>query len=445
MGPRIESLFLGSKYPFFIAPQDFVSEDYVSLKFTDATRKQVHLRMQLATIFRTLAFVLLFGITNYCPNTAVCQTKDKQESAQPDPYAFDSRAYSQDRKKGFSVVMKLIFKAEKDGVPPATAAKLRYHAARLKRMMALNTRDGEPDFSPCITLLRSVLKKPDRYLSSYESAQWYGNCAGLLTAVYGSRGDSEGEVASTLRLAIASIESSASLSAREKLLIGAGIRMTGSDNANRLEDWPAAIAWVKPIIDASDQYLIDDDGAYKLGMAVRQQSMFLAKNEDWALSSGLIDSTCDKLEDAAGVSPGAKLRMLCMLRGKHLLNFAKQKSDERFELGWKQYEALSKRARSYQGADRAEVLRSCLNMNRLAMHCLEDKNIEAAAEMIKHTMELFGSEPKLQNARFGALSSLEEMTLTVCLRLSQTDQKRANELQQELRDRLKEFKTPSIN
>ena len=348
------------------------------------------------------------------PN-AMSKLNDSQEPT-PDKYAFKPEDYEYDREKGFTVVFKLLIQAEKVNAPAVTIAKLRYDAAKLQRFIALNAGDDEEkDFSKAITILRGVTTNPDKFLVTNESAQFFRNCVGLLTAIYGDKGNSKHEIKTVLESATADIQAAPSLSDHERFMLLSDVRMIASDVALNEEDWPAAIRWVQPIIDDTDKFLNTNEGAHGIAMSVRQQSMFLAKNGDAKASADLIDWMCDKLEAASNIDEATRLQLQCMLRGKHLINLTIDKNPEQASAGWEKYQALAKRARAYQGADRANVLKSCLDdMDRLAIGCIYQSDPEKAISIVRDAMALIEAEPELQLASSRVWWSLEDMTRMVC-------------------------------
>ena len=303
-----------------------------------------------------------------------------------------------------------------------------------QRFIALNDRDGSADFSKSIAILKGVVNQDEKYLTSYESAQWYGNCLSLLNAIYGDQGDKNEEIQEVLLQGIASVESAEALTAREQMLITNRIRMAGSDSALHRKDWAAAIEWVQPIIDSADQYMEDTDGVARLAMATRQQSMFLAENGDSLKSSELIDTVCEMLENTETVEENIRLIYLCMLRGKHLINFPADSKEPHVLAGWEKYQKLSDRILKYEGPDRARVLRSYTNMHRLAFYMLKTTDIEQALNRVREIMKVIASEPELQNPRFGALTNLHDMTRTIGDQLRINQDPREAEFKQEVID-----------
>ncbi len=324
-------------------------------------------------------------------------------------YKFDFQIYNNNPEKGFSLVMKLIARAKRDKAPPEVLAKLYYSAARLQRSIAFRS-TGEKDFEPALAILNSVVKNPKRYLANFESACWYSNCISLLVAIHGKGGTSDDEIAGILKKAVGTVESEMRLSQREKLFVLTGIRMTGSDASLRAKDWKRAIEWVSPVLKQADVFLQDEEGAARIAMSTRQQSMFLAYNGDYKKSSELIDSMCERLKTAKQLSAETKLSLQCMLRGKHLINFEKNRSHPLADEGWKKYESLRKQIRARAGKLKPEVLRSLANMDRLAVACMKPEKIDRAIKILDDTIEMYRNQSKLRDPSFRALWFLQDMS-----------------------------------
>ena len=83
---------------------------------------------------------MLIGLSTIClsffssadARTAAWQQATQEQEA--DPYAFDRSLYRNDQSAGFSVVIKLIKRAEDKNASTATIARLRYEAARLPKV-----------------------------------------------------------------------------------------------------------------------------------------------------------------------------------------------------------------------------------------------------------------------------------------------------------------------
>ena len=390
-----------------------------------------------------LSFILI--VFAFTAPTKIClaQAETKQDPNDKkkvvDEYKFDDLSYSGDPQKGFSAVMKLIAKAKKEKAPPEVIARLYYYAARLQRSITFNS-IGKKDFERSIAILNTVLRNPDRYLANYESACWYSNCTSLLTAVYSKRGDSDREISVALEKAAKAIESETRLSKRERLYVSSRIRMVGSDVALRANDWEQAINWVNPILKQTDLFLKDEEGAVRIAMSTRQQSMFLANNGDLDKSSELIDSMCEKLAKAKGISAEKKLSLQCMLRGKHLINFQKTPTHAKAVEGWKKYNALRKQIKSDKN-QKAEVLRSLANMDRLAVACMEPKKIDRAVEIVQENMTMFRKHSKLRDPSFRALWNLQDMGRTIYGNLRRQGDPRAAKMKFKVQDFVEECKT----
>jgi hypothetical protein len=367
----------------------------------------------------------------------------------PNPYEFNSRQYQDDRAKGFGVAIKLIKRAEDEKASPATIAKLRYEAAKLKRFMALNQRDeSKKDFSPSIKILRGVTRKPDRFLVDKDSAAWFRNCVSLLVAVYGDQGDAE-QIKKELKDTVQAVTDSPNLDAELKFRTICSIRMAGSDAALGVEDWEAAIAWVQPVIDSADQFMNNED-AYQIAMAVRQQSMFLFKNDQPDDSAELIDSMCKRLDEAKEMDEHLRLAMQCMLRGKHLVNFDPgsvgdpfnptplSSDDVLLKTGWENYHELSKRVVDYQGEGKDTLLYWYTNMRRLANFVLDDP--DEAIKNVRHTMEQIRNEPLVHSKDSGVWSNLMDMHSATEGILNNNRDPRTRDFKKEVSDFVEEFR-----
>lgn len=216
-----------------------------------------------------------------------------------DNYEVTFDDYRHDYAQGFEVISKLLTEADGEDEPPETLARLRYQAAKLQRFIQLNRRDGlERDFSISIAILREVVDTPRKYLANKTSGTWFRNCVSLLAAIYEDKGEPKTVIDSLYQTAIVDIEAAMGLTARDRFLFMNSVRVSASDRALHAKDWPAAINLVQPVVDEADEFLKHTDGAYQISMAVRQQSMFLARNNDIEKSAALIDTICEKLEQA---------------------------------------------------------------------------------------------------------------------------------------------------
>lgn len=336
------------------------------------------------------------------------QSKPQTEK---DKYDISFRDFGRDYVRGYEVISKLLTEAEAADEPPEILAKLRYNAARAHRgIQRIKREETERDYSTANAILHEVVRNPQTYLVNTESGRWYRNCVVSLASTYDKVGQPKPVIDAVYQTAIEDINAAMKLDPRERFLLVNSLQVYRSDRAIEVEDWPAAIKLVQPVIEQVDEFLKDKRGAFDYSMAVRQQSMFLANDNQVKESVALIDATCKKLEQAQQIDEATRIGCLCMLRGKNLINFKREDHTELFDEGWKQYEALDKRARAYEEADRADVLYWCFNMNRLAMFVIPAEKIDQAEKTVRATMALIEADPKLLDPEARALSHLEDMT-----------------------------------
>lgn len=316
-------------------------------------------------------------------------------------FSFDADKFRGDDEAGFKAVLPILLRAEKANAPPLTVAKLRCDTAKFSRMIALNARqEADKDFTRSITILRGVVTKPDKFLVDKPTAQQFVNCFKLLLAIMRDQ-TKQGDISNAayqLESAAmaadvgAAIEAAPALNDRDRLYLSSSIRLTMSNESIDSKNWQAAIDHVSPVIEQADRFLEDTEGARRIGMATRQQSMFLAYDGQVKESAQLIDEMCEKFENAEQLDEAVRLSMLCMLRGKHMINFDRQKHPQLFEAGWSRYQEIAKRVRQYSGPERAAVIVSALDMHRLVSSPADN---DQAIEIFREMLRLVESEPEL--------------------------------------------------
>jgi beta-lactamase regulating signal transducer with metallopeptidase domain len=337
-------------------------------------------------------------------------TDGSEQDPGTDKYDVTSDDFKRDYARGFEVISKLLAEAEAENGPAETIAKLSYHAASLHYSTQLNRPDElSKDFSISIRILKKVVDNPQDFLLNKRAGALYRNCVIMLAGVYEQDGEPTNFIDSLYQTAIEDIDSAMRLEVRDRFLLTTSLQVYQSDHALHAKDWPRAIELVQPVVDQVDEFLKDAEGARHISMAVRQQSMFLANNNEVEKSAALIDSICEKLEHAPALDEASKISHQCLLRGKNLINFDQSQYPELFEKGWENYQTLAKRAKSYAGDKRADVLRACINMDRLALGQLSAEKADQAIKLVHETMALIDAHPEMQDPKFGVLSYLKDM------------------------------------
>lgn len=307
---------------------------------------------------------------------------------QVDEYALDHRGFD-DPKEGFSLAIKLLNKANKADAPPETIAQLRYKGVFLARTIEFKKTREDKDYAKTFSMLRGVVNEPDRFLVNYQSAQWYQNCLGLLISTY-DLDNRQDEADKELRVALARIAAADNLTEHEKLMIQTMVRMTGSDHALKQQAWQDAVQWVQPVFDRADEFLLDEESAARLAMSTRQQSMFLVQCGENEACIKLVDQICTRIDEADCLSESKRLGLLCMLRGKQLVNFDQISHKENLRLAWDQFDQLTNRVIRYDGDGRSDLDVSFLNMIRLAIMVSDD--LDKSYQLGMMAMETVGGQ-----------------------------------------------------
>ena len=378
------------------------------------------------------------------------QSQSKQEDgkteSESDKYDVSYRDFERDYARGFKVISKLLAEARAEGASAEIVARLSWHAAQSDRWSRGPRKDdSEKDLSISIEILNKIVQNPQEFLEDKDSGNWYFRCVQLLGYLLEESGEPVSALDEFYKTVVEDIDVAMRLNPRDRLIFTVRVRVLWSYRAGEPQYWQEGIDIIQPVINQVDELLKDKEGASQLCRAVSRQALFIINGGEAAKSIAFIETMCKKVEQAPEVEEAEKITYLCMMRVNELMHLRSTDNQELYERAWTNYQDLRKRAKAYSGPKRAEVLRSCIEMDEeLIPYLLHPKNkYDYVYKVIHETKALIENNPKLQDPEFGVLDELGQMVLMtaeIARQLNIDRKAEARALQDEILAFIKKYK-----